>query len=440
MSKNNAPKPPKLTKARQAEPFLAALREARQAGTYPLTVEQLAACAHQQADDKLLKLLTAAEVKTAIVLAAKDLAAPIALAEDIQRLAESDALLHFAAARVRTARATKGPMRGDAKKFVGDAKLDARVKAAFQAAVERRCQSGTLPANVADLFAESSEALAARLAGIVKSQRHASADSCPVPLGRLLKMGDCDLRAKQITNVLKLPAFAGKVAACKAAGDGSAAEPAYVLRDDIPELLPKLAGLALRLAAHAAAKPKKGKAPAGPPPKSTLFAAKELAAVLMASKDDAEAFTAAVDGAASLGPDVAWLRLKGQRVYFRRQDVEPAGLAAGGAAAAVPHQPPHATAPAPAAPPADFPAAFEAAFCRVAARGSGWRPVLVHDLRAELPQFTREQFDAGLRALRLADRYTMDSSQGGDVRLTEEQRRAGIQEGSSLLVYVSRKS
>ena len=319
-------------------------------------------------------------------------------------------------------------------------KLDARLKAAFQMAVEQRCQSGTLSASVADLFAESPEALAARLAGIVKSQRHASADACPVPLGRLLKLADCDLAAKQITNVLKLPAFAGKVAVCQAASDGSTAEPAFVLRDDIPELLPKLAVLALRLAANAVPKPKKGKASAGPPPKSTLFAAKDLSAALMASKDDADGFTAAVDGAASLGSDVAWLRLKGQRVYFRRQDVEPAGVAGGAAVPAAPQQPSHATSSLPPAPPADFAAAFEAAYSRVDARGGNWNMVPVLDLRRELPQFARQQFDAGLRALRLANRYTMDSAQGGDVRLSEEQRQAGIQEGSSLLVYVSRKS
>jgi hypothetical protein len=65
--------------------------------------------------------------------------------------------------------------------------------------------------------------------------------------------------------------------------------------------------------------------------------------------------------------------------------------------------------------------------------------VKVGELRRELEEYSREAFDAGLRALRVTDRYAMESAHGGAVRLTDEELRAGIREGSSLLIYVSRK-
>lgn len=64
--------------------------------------------------------------------------------------------------------------------------------------------------------------------------------------------------------------------------------------------------------------------------------------------------------------------------------------------------------------------------------------VKIYDLRQRLDQYSADQFDAGLRTLRLARKYSLDSADGNRVTLTQEQRDAGIREAGSLLVYCSR--
>ncbi len=86
-----------------------------------------------------------------------------------------------------------------------------------------------------------------------------------------------------------------------------------------------------------------------------------------------------------------------------------------------------------------FAQAFHDAFETLDKQSGRRNFIKVHLLRQALPQFSREQFDAGLKQLRLANRYTMDSIFGASGSLTEAERAAGIQEGQSVLVYVSRK-
>lgn len=102
------------------------------------------------------------------------------------------------------------------------------------------------------------------------------------------------------------------------------------------------------------------------------------------------------------------------------------------------------TSPAPrindATPAPDFAAAFRAAFDRLDRQNRSTNFVRLLDLRRELPAFDRERFDAGLRQLRIADEFTLDSHEGRHGPLTEGEREAGVREGGSLLVYVSRRS
>jgi hypothetical protein len=88
---------------------------------------------------------------------------------------------------------------------------------------------------------------------------------------------------------------------------------------------------------------------------------------------------------------------------------------------------------------ADFAALFEETFTRLD-RESGCQNFLkLHALRRALPQFDRQAFDLGLRELRLAGRFALDSSDGNVVSLSTEEREAGIREAGSLLVYCSRR-
>jgi hypothetical protein len=89
--------------------------------------------------------------------------------------------------------------------------------------------------------------------------------------------------------------------------------------------------------------------------------------------------------------------------------------------------------------PAEFAGVFEREFERLDRASGGNNYVLLHDLRQALSDYERSEFDEQLRELRQARRYTLDSSDGRQVRLSHEQLDAGIREGSSLLVYVARR-
>jgi hypothetical protein len=87
----------------------------------------------------------------------------------------------------------------------------------------------------------------------------------------------------------------------------------------------------------------------------------------------------------------------------------------------------------------DFAALFAEAFLRLDREQGSHNFVKIADLRRALPQFDRAAFDAGLWQLRKHNLFTADSSDGNYEQLMPEERAAGIREGDSLLIYVSRK-
>jgi hypothetical protein len=88
----------------------------------------------------------------------------------------------------------------------------------------------------------------------------------------------------------------------------------------------------------------------------------------------------------------------------------------------------------------DFATAFRAAFGRLDRENHSINFVRLLDLRRALPQFDREQFDSGLRQLRLDEEFTLDSHEGRHGPLTDDEREAGVREVGSLLVYASRRT
>lgn len=86
----------------------------------------------------------------------------------------------------------------------------------------------------------------------------------------------------------------------------------------------------------------------------------------------------------------------------------------------------------PAAAARDFAPRFLAAFAQID-RGNNY--VLLYDLRRALPDVPRHVFDAGVNDLRRAKVVSLDSADGRHLRLTPEQRDAGIHEAGSVLVY-----
>jgi hypothetical protein len=134
----------------------------------------------------------------------------------------------------------------------------------------------------------------------------------------------------------------------------------------------------------------------------------------------------------SLAPTVGWLWINRSRNLFLFKDVH---RGAGGEPPRVEGQAPAPAIPAPAAP--EFGPAFAVAFDRLDRQTGGHNFVSLVDLRRELPA-DRATFDAELRRLRLAGRYTLSAAEGRHGLSTAEQD-AGIPEDGALLLYVSRK-
>jgi hypothetical protein len=128
--------------AERAARLIETLRRQREQGTgYPLTVAALRDLADPQVNDAdLLAALAKRPYAGQVVLAAKkDLASPIALAEDAGELAKSSLLLEYALGKLASA---DKPLHAPAK-VVG--RVDKALRPAFAAAVEERLTSGTLP-------------------------------------------------------------------------------------------------------------------------------------------------------------------------------------------------------------------------------------------------------------------------------------------------------
>lgn len=86
--------------------------------------------------------------------------------------------------------------------------------------------------------------------------------------------------------------------------------------------------------------------------------------------------------------------------------------------------------------PERFESAFHGAFEGLDRRGLNF--VKLRALREALPEFSRAQFDAGLRQLRLASKYELSADEGTHSRLDDEDREAGLYEAGARLVYCQR--
>jgi hypothetical protein len=147
----------------------------------------------------------------------------------------------------------------------------------------------------------------------------------------------------------------------------------------------------------------------------------------------------------SLPPTVGWLTIDRSRRLFLLTDLHtgrqgPGPLPAPPARDTVVSQPPLAppAAPPPREPPADPGDAFDRAFRQLDRESGAHNFVSLVDLRRALA-VPREAFDAELRRLRLAGRYSLSAAEGRHGTSPVE-REAGIMEDGTLLLYVSSKS
>jgi hypothetical protein len=268
-------------------------------------------------------------------------------------------------------------------------------------------------------------ALAERMLRVLESQRDLGADAYPPTLRRLAELCGLNGSNKDVTKAAEHEVMASEVTFAK--GGKPAPDSPVLLNGDLGDG-DRIWTSALLRFAFDQSRVEKGK-------NSKLsFTPKQLASKLRKSLRDRfqKELNAGIDRK-ELPPEYAWLANK-EPLIFRVSDLQPSPPSRSEARIE-----PVANQTAPSTPAPNFAEAFRDAFERLDRRNGLSNFVKLVDLRRELADFARERFEAGLRQLRVARAFTLNSHEGLLKPLTPEEREAGIAEAGSLLVYVSRR-
>lgn len=362
---------------------------------------------------------------------------PLALASDAQRFFSHPRTLDdFASLIANKRQASSKPLAAIASKFVTDAALPAKLKSVLADVIDRQIQLDQLHESLQPLIVvkrpkPTPVQLSVILWGAFQSLV-ASSDSVLVTEATWLRHAGLSLTTKECAPALRHSPLAGNVIPCKASVDGK--QLVYATTAAIASVDTKLLDHAFALAIKLSQSGARSKPSLG-------FTAQKLADAISKDKVVQQSF---VDGIWSrlekgtLDPAYASLFYEGQRIIFRRSDIVPQ-VAESAAADMAANEKPQTVVSASEHADDTFADDFDGAFRELDAKSGRRNFVKVYELRQALAQYSRAVFDAGLKQLRLANRYTMDSVFGASASLTEAERAAGIQEGQSLLVYVSRR-
>jgi hypothetical protein len=406
--------------AELAEKLLQVLRDRRGQGedAYPLTLGRLVVLADPAATEDLrAKAIKHRLFSSQIILAGKKGPdTPLALAEDIDRLADSRLLLEWALERACTSKAPAQPVDKVSKK------VDKALRQPLSDALERRIRDNALPETVGALELRKktylylkrmpppkppAQELAERLVAALRARR----DSGSYPATTQQLVDTVRVEAKLVKKALAEETFRAQVILAVAKNfDGP-----VVLRGDESLLVasPLLLHFTLALA------------------RSESNQAVPLTNLKKkVSKDLQPAFERAIlDGLSrrALPAGLGALRIKKKDYLFLMRDVQSAGPPA-------PVLETHAGSERPVL---DFATAFDEAFTRLDQRRGSPNFVSLVDLRRELP-VDRDTFNRELRNLRRAGRFTLNAAEGRD-GLTPEEQDAAVREEGTLLLFVSRK-
>lgn len=278
--------------------------------------------------------------------------------------------------------------------------------------------------------------LAQKLLDVLQSQRLAGAPVYPLTLDRAAEQADPQADLKTILSAVGRKEFKAVAIVAKAKSARFTAEQAVrvpvALLEDVDQLAaaPATLELALRVKWNK---------------KVHAFDVTALAAAV--STKLRPAFKAVWNRrveAGELPSGVGFIRIRTPKL-FRLDDLQPESLRKNVAAGRdepmarrVEPQPLVASAPPTTEAPFDFPARFDEAFRQIDYRKGGHNFVSLVELRQSLASLPRGVFDAGLRQLRLAGRYTLSAAESVQ-GIRPEERAAGIEEAGSLLLYASRK-
>ncbi len=419
-----------------AEKMLAVLEAQCALGkeAYPLTLQRLAELADPQAAPELIgKAVGKKPFKDRAVLASsktKDPAGLVALADDTEQLADDARLLEFALGTLCTVEDPLWPL-SKVKAQIENPKL----RKPFEEAVARRVRENALPSGVGVRLEKNKpllylmtfppppppppprkpeEVLAEKLLQVLEAQRRLGGDAYPLLLQRLVERTDPQAKSSIRAKALGHPIFRDKVLRF----DLKKPEALVAFLEDKEQLFS--CGILLEQLLRMKCKAN-----------DNAFAVEKL----VSPKSEhfpifREAINRRID-ADTLPPTIGWMWIGKKKQLFFTEDVHRGRQ--GGAPIAAPSQPSP-----PSEPPADFARAFDEAFHQINRQKGAHNFVNLVDLRRALPM-APEAFDAALRKLRVAGRYTLSAAEGRH-GVTPEERQAGIVEDGSLLLYVSRKN
>jgi hypothetical protein len=421
-----------------AEKMVQVLEAQRRLGpaSYPLTLRRLAELADPSAPPDLV-LKAAAKKKPfaerVVPVQAKNLDAPVLLAEDTERLAASPPVLLF------VLEAVCSPDRpiADLSKLKG--KLATKLKKHFEADLKRRLEANDLLPGVGVVRVKTKkhlhllryplppppeEALAINLVRVLKAQRSLGRDAYPLTLSRLVELTQPGAKDSLLNKAIVQPAFKDAVLLAVTVKKNQQTPIALVEDSEV------LAGsdLILETALERARKDTD----------HVLTLTKMKATVVSDLRKPLEQAIRQRIESRSLPPKLGYLRQGKNWVLFLMTDVltnhpgrpEPARREEPQPGGGAKEQPP-------AIPAMAFAPAFDDAFQRLDRQKGSHNFVSLVDLRQALPM-DRPTFDAGLRNLRQAGRYSLSGAEGRH-GLSAEDQEAGILEDGSLLLFVSRK-
>jgi hypothetical protein len=437
-----------------AEKMVQVLEAQRHLGTdsYPLTLRRLAELTDPAAPAELVLKAVAKKKpfgERAVAVQPKNLDSPIALSEDADQLASSPLLLAFALDGICS------PLKPTCAVSELKKKLPAKLKQLFETAVNRRMEENNLPPGVTVIPVKNKkhlhllryplpklpeEILAESLVQVLHAQRKLGGDSYPLVLARLVELtqpaADRAVLQKAVTQLVSQKKVLLAVRAVK----GDLATPVTLYEDC--ELL---AGSALLLETALWL----ARSDTNQMFKPTDLARKVVPVLRVPLE---QTITQRIRDR-SFPSTVGCLFQKNKPLLFLMNDVITTPLGDSKRAerpvpvprgAPEPAKGSETTSPSPsvvpvptAAPFADFARDFDAAFQQLDSGRGSHNFVSLLDLRRALP-VDRPTFDAELRSLRLAGRYTLSAAEGR-FGISSEEQEAGIYEDGSLLLYVSRK-
>ena len=282
------------------------------------------------------------------------------------------------------------------------------------------------------------EVLAARMLAVLESQQRLGGPAYPPTLRRLAEL--CEVKASHadVPKAASHAILADRVVVTAKSGKKANLDAPVVRKEDLERGFASVFPAILRFALQRTTSKSKGKTI-----ETAAFRPAELNKRFIAEVQGR--FDEAVERGIArrdLPPDVAWVMVKGNPLVFleenlRRGAVKPATEGDGRSVLTSADHSAKVTAAT--RQDRDFASAFLAGFDLLDRRNGSTNFVKLADLRHILSEFSREEFDAGLRQLRIDGVFSLDSHEGLHGSLTHDEREAGVREAGSLLIYASRR-